>query len=317
MEDILSLCSKSGMIDPEIKKLKGDYSERSIFRVNHDKGSAIAVYGTNIAENEAFLSFRNTFERNGFNVPEFVAFSDDHKTYLIGDLGDITVKSYCDEMLKFGNLEAIKAVYSRILKKLPEIQAGLYDKIDYSKCYQSAVFDSANMESDISRFEEFFLKKHHKNYDPQVFNKFKNGIISSADSQDKNYFFYRDFQTRNIMIKGGELYFIDFQSGRKGSFYYDLASFIYSSGTVNYEGMESSLAGIYYDSAPHIKAGADEFRSVLGVFACLRIMQALGNYAYYYYTRNDRSLLSKKENGLKTIMNLSRHINLQSGIYEG
>lgn len=317
MEEILSLCAKSGLIEPEIKKLKGDYSERTIYRVIHKDGTMIAVSGGNIPENEAFLSFRATFEQSGFNVPGFISFSADHKTYLIGDLGDVTVKSYCDEMLKADNLEAIKAVYSRILKKLPEIQTGLYDKIDYSKCYQSAVFDSGNMESDISRFEEYFLKKHHKNYDQAVFHQFKNWIISSADSQDKNYFLYRDFQTRNIMIRNGGLYFIDFQSGRKGSFYYDLASFIYSSGTVNYAGMEDHLARIYYDSSSHVKAGFEEFRSFLGIFACLRIMQALGNYAYYYYTREDKSLLSKKENGLKTIKNLSRNLNIKTGIYEG
>jgi aminoglycoside/choline kinase family phosphotransferase len=317
MEKILNLCRKSGFADPEGTRLKGDFSQRAIYRVNHSKGTLIAVSGPDILENEAFLSFRNTFERNGFSVPGFIAVSDDRKTYLLEDLGDVTVKSYCDRMIKLGNVEGVKKIYTRIMEKLPLIHTKLSDRIDYSKCYQYSVFGRENMESDIERFEEYFLKRYHKNYDPARFQNFRNELISSADNYGKNYFLYRDFQTRNIMIKNNDLYFIDFQSGRKGSFYYDIASFIYSSGTVKFEGMEDELSKAYFKSSRHIDCDIDSFRTGIGIFALLRIMQAVGNYAFYYYDRKDNSITSKKQYGLKTIINLSRSLNIESGIYEG
>ncbi len=317
MKNILDLCSKAGLSDPEIINLKGDYSLRKIYRVKHKKGSVIAVSGPDISENEAFLSFRNTFEQNGFRVPAFIAVSVDRGTYLLEDLGDVTVKSFCDEMIRSDSFEAVKEMYGRVIEKLPVIQTKLYDKIDFSICYQGSAFSRDNMEKDIERFEEFFLKRFYKHYDPVKFRMFKDQIISSADLYEKKYFMYRDFQTRNIMLKDGELYFIDFQSGRKGSFYYDLASFIYSSGTVKYEGMEDDVAKTYFTSSRHVDCDIESFKSGIDLFACLRVMQAVGNYAYYFYERKDNSINSKKEYGLKTIMNLSRRLNLEHGIYEG
>jgi len=317
MKNVLDLCRKTGLSDLEIINLKGDYSLRKIYRVKHKKGSVIAVSGPDISENEAFLSFRSTFENYGFRVPAFIAVTADRETYLLEDLGDVTVKTFCDEMLRSDNLEAVKEIYGRVIEKLPVIQTKLYDKIDYSKCYQGSVFSGEYMEKDIERFEDFFLKRYHKNYDPVKFRMFKDQIISSSDLYEKKYFMYRDFQTRNIMLKDGELYFIDFQSGRKGSFYYDLASFIYSSGTVNYKGMEDDVAKTYFNSSRHVDCDIDSFKSGIDLFACLRVMQAVGNYAYYFYVRKDNSINSKKEYGLKTLMNLSRRLNLEHGIYDG
>jgi len=308
MKEILSLCRKSGITDPEIIRLKGDYSDRMIYRVNYDKGSVIAVSGGNIPENEAFLSFRDTFEMNGFNVPAFISVSEDHKHYLIEDLGDVTVKSYCDMMIKENNIYAVRSIYKKIVRQLPELQIKLYDKIDYSKCYQSDVFDTENMKKDIRRFEEYYLKKFIGKYDSSAFENFKDTVTRKAGLPEKYYFLYRDFQSRNMMIKNNQLYFIDFQSGRKGSFYYDLASFIYSSGTYSYDGMDDELCRLYYDSSGHIKESFEEFRSYLHIFACLRLMQAIGNYAYYYFDRQDETLTIKSGKIINRLIILSDQI---------
>ncbi|MFO7810430.1 MAG: phosphotransferase [Candidatus Delongbacteria bacterium] len=290
MKDILKLCRDEGYNHPEITRLKGDYSERKIYRVSHKSGTFIAVISDNTAENDAFLSFRDSFERAGFKVPAFIAVSDDRNTYFIEDLGDMTVKSYCYQRVAAGDISDVKNIYSRIISLLWKIQTVMYNEIDYSKCYQGLVFDSHAMEKDISRFEEYFLKKYHKNYDPAKFAAFREKIISEADRQKKDFFMYRDFQSRNIMFKNNELYFIDFQSGRRGSFYYDLASFLYSSNTINYEGMEKELSEVYFNSSKHINADFEEFIRLIKIFACLRIMQSAGNYAFYYFTRGDTTI---------------------------
>lgn len=305
MKDILKLCKDEGFKEPEITRLKGDFSERKIYRVSHQSGTFIAVSNGNKAENDAFLSFRTSFEDCGFNVPKIFAVSEDHSAYILEDLGDMTVKAYCDQKAAAGDIPAVKKIYSRIISLLTQIQTVLHDKIDYSKCYQGEVFDRQAMEKDVMRFEEYFLKKYHKNYDPSIFAVFREKILSEADAQNKNYFMYRDFQTRNIMIKNDELYFIDFQSGRRGSLYYDLASFLYSSNTINYEGMEKELCEIYFNSSEYINRSFTEFTRILKAFACLRIMQAAGNYAFYHFTRGDITIRSNYPVTLSKLRSLS------------
>lgn len=310
MNKILQLCERTGIRDPEVISLKGDYSERKIYRIISREESIIAVHNENTAENDAFLSFRDSFERSGIKVPGFIAASEDKTTYFLEDLGDVTVKNYCDNKAAAGDIASVRDIYEKIIRQLVTIQTVMTEKIDYSKCYQGKIFERPDMEKDVNRFEEYFLKKYHKVYDHVKFTAFKEIIISEADRQNKDFFMYRDFQTRNIMIKNGEFFFIDFQSGRKGSFYYDLASFIYSSNTVNYEGMEKDLCRVYYNSSEHIVEDYEEFLRVLKIFACLRIMQAAGNYAYYYYTRGDTSVQSKNLSILSAIRSLSEFLGI-------
>ncbi len=314
MKEIISLCTSAGIKNPVITRLKGDMSERKIFRVKYGSSTLIAVSSRNIPENSAFLSFRDTFEANGFSVPYFIAGSKDMSTYLIEDLGDVTVKSYCDEMIRKNEPDAVKDIYKIIITELAKINSALYDKIDYSKCYQGDTFVREAMEKDVSRFRECFLGKYHGRFDKVKFEKFSDAVLSEADAQNKTYFMYRDFQTRNIMVKDRRLYFIDFQSGRKGSFFYDLASFIYSSNTIRYEGIENELSRIYLDLQHCLGADIKEFEKTLEIFGCLRIMQALGNYAYYYYTRDSSEIENKKKTGLENLLNLSLSLDLETGI---
>ena len=314
MKNILSLCDKAGIADPEIKRLKGDYSGRRIFRITSKAGSVIAVSGSNIVENEAFLSFRETFEQNNFNVPGLYAVSEDRSAYLIEDLGDVTVNSFCTKCAEDGDIESIKKIYKDIMTLLPKIQTELYDKIDYSKCCQDPVFDTENMQRDTLKFEEYFLKKYYQKYDALKFSNLIKEVMNAASSRSTHYFMYRDFQSRNIMLKDNKLNLIDFQSGRKGSYYYDAASFIYSSGTEDYEGMEDDLSSDYYNASRHISDRYDVFRYYLSIFGCLRIMQAMGNYAYYYYERKDLSVEKRTEQTLKTLYKLSTRAGLATGI---
>ena len=308
MNQILELCDKEGFRETEITRLKGDFSERKIYRVSHEGGTCIAVYSSYTVENEAFLSFRDSFERSGIKVPGFIAVSEDKSTYFIEDLGDMTVKTFCDARTHSGDIPSVKKIYHRIIKQLVKIQTDLVKTVDYSKCYQGQVFDRQSMEKDIARFEEYFLKQYQKKYDHAKFLLFKKNILVEADGQSKDFFMYRDFQTRNIMIKNDQLYFIDFQSGRKGSFYYDLASFIYSSNTINYKDMERDIRDEYYNSSKHIFMDHDEFVKILKVFACLRIMQASGNYAFYYFTRNDRTMLTHYERTISRLRSLTEEL---------
>ncbi|MDA3837687.1 MAG: phosphotransferase, partial [Candidatus Delongbacteria bacterium] len=275
MNSIEKLCKDISLHDVKITKLKGDYSERSIFRIHHAEGTYVGVVGNNIDENKAFLEFRKTFEEHGIAVPGLIIVSHDKGSYILEDLGDDTVKKYCDDLQLKGEVESIRSIYFKVVETLPKIQNILYDKIDFSFCYQREIFDRENMLFDTSRFEEHFLQKFYKKYDPKIFLEFKNKIIDIILKQPNEFFFYRDFQSRNFMLKDNKLYFIDFQSGRKGPLQYDLASFIYSSGTINYKGMQEELIDHYLLSLKkYIKIDEEVFKDTLPAFGVVRLMQA-------------------------------------------
>ena len=58
---------------------------------------------------------------------------------------------------------------------------------------------------------------------------------------------YRDFQSRNVMVKDGEPYFIDFQGGRKGPVYYDVASFLWQARANFHQELREELINVYLD----------------------------------------------------------------------
>ena len=307
MNSIEKLCNDLFLHDVKIIKLKGDYSERSIFRIHHSEGTFVGVVGNNIAENKAFLKFRNTFEEQGIAVPKLIIAAEDKGSYILEDLGDDTVKKYCDNLNSKDNIESIRTLYFKIVEVLPKIQTVLYDKIDFSFCYQRDTFDRENMIFDVARFEEYFLEKFYKKYDLEIFLNFKKKIIDIILQQSNDFFLYRDFQSRNFMVKAGKLYFIDFQSGRKGALQYDLASFIYSSGTINYDGMQDELIDHYLFSLRKY--------TKIDAFGVVRLMQAMGNYALYFYTRNDKTIYDKISTNLVQIKVLAEKMGIDCGIF--
>ena len=111
MNSIKKLCNNLSLKDIKIIRLKGDYSKRSIFRIYHSDGSLIGITGNDIEENKAFLEFRNTFEEQGINVPELVSVAKNKGSYLLEDLGDKTVKNYCDELYSKNDIESIRELY--------------------------------------------------------------------------------------------------------------------------------------------------------------------------------------------------------------
>ena len=320
---IENLCNQFKLASFTIQKLKGDGSDRQIFRINcatDQSKSYIAVYGNNIEENRAFLSFLQTFKENGFKVPILYHTTVDFSCYLLEDLGDSTIKSVSDRLYSQNKQNELEDYYCRIIKILPEIQVGLKDKIDYNFCYQSKIFDKEAMSYDIRRFTKYYLIRHLSIPENRLedFNKKISLLIELLLQSDNSYFMYRDFQTRNMMLKNGEIYFIDFQSGRKGALQYDLASFIYSSGTYMNDDLEKRLIDLYLDKlSALIKVDKEQFKLYLYGFGIIRILQAMGGYAFLYYEKDKKEYLKKVPVALKRLKILCKRLNIDlSEIYD-
>ena len=281
-----------------IEKLPVSGSNREYYRLYSHSKTAIAAYNQVKKENEAFIYFTNIFKSLNLNVPEILASSIENDFYLVEDLGDITVFDYLFSLNKEKNSEkTIIELLKKVIDKLILFQTGTYKHIDFGKAFPRHSFDKQSIMWDLNYFKYYFLRLLQINFDEELleidFNTFADYLISA----ESKYFMYRDFQSRNIMLKDNkELYFIDYQGGRKGPLQYDLASLLYSAKTNLPENIRELLLGYYIEKIKGLVTDKEieDFKSYYYAFVFVRIMQALGAYGF-------RGLYEKKEYFIQSI----------------
>lgn len=264
---------------PELcSKLNESGSYRQYFRIKSKNHQVLGAYNKDIKENNTFFSFTESLSKANINVPEIFAVSDDKKHYLLTDLGNETLSlhfknnNYSTEALCWVK----HAIYS-----LVDIQTKATKLIDFNKCYPRAAFDRRSVMWDLNYFKYNFLKIAKIPFDED---KLENDFDTLADELLKapsDFFMYRDFQSRNIMLNNDKLWFIDYQGGRKGPLQYDLASILYSPKTGLNNIQREALIDKYIEKLQNVhKINVQEFKRQFYLFAFIRILQALGAYGF-------------------------------------
>jgi aminoglycoside/choline kinase family phosphotransferase len=257
--------------------------------------AAIGVINEDLKENRAFLAFSRHFRGAGLPTPEIYAENADLGVYLEEDLGDTNLFQYLSANRgEKGISEPVLAVYRKSVKMLPRFQIEAGKTLDYGNCYPRASFDKQSMLWDLNYFKYYFLRLAHIPFNEQAleedFEVFANFLLEA----ERTFFLYRDFQSRNIMVKNGEPYFIDYQGGRKGALQYDIASLLCDAKADLPFELRSDLLGLYLDAASAL-APIDraQFMRYYHGFVYIRIIQALGTYGLRgYYERKPHFLQS-------------------------
>jgi aminoglycoside/choline kinase family phosphotransferase len=233
---------------------------------------------------------------NDLPVPEVFAVSADLKKYLLEDLGDVTLFDFLSSVReKEGFSENIISEYKKVLKLLPKIQVVAGKDLNYSVCYPRAAFDKTSMMWDLNYFKYYFLKLAKIQFDEQAleddFQLFSDYLLSA----DSDYFLYRDFQSRNVMLKNDGVWFIDYQGGRRGALQYDLASLLYDGKADIPQSVREQLYDLYVaELKKYVPVNDNGFEAYFKGFVLIRIMQAMGAYGF-------RGFYEKKEHFLKSI----------------
>lgn len=260
-------------------------SNRKYYRLKSDNNSLIGVVGTSIEENIAFIEMSKHFEKKGLPVPHFIAASDDNSHYLQEDLGDLLLFDF----LKKGRLTRVfssdeKAMLHKTMELLPKIQVVGAQDFDFSICYPQPSFNKRSVLWDLNYFKYCFLKPvgldFQENRLEDEFDKLAKALLNAPSDT----FMYRDFQSRNVMIKNNEPYFIDYQGGRKGPVFYDVASFLWQAKAQYGAELREELLETYMRSLKrYINFEEDEFRETLNLFVLFRLLQVLGAYGFRGY----------------------------------
>ncbi len=270
-------------------------SNREYYRIGGPKKTAIGVYNPDPKENRAFIEFSKSFQSIGLPVPNILGENASTNTYLVEDLGDTTLYAYLTEVrTQLGFNEELKDIYRKVLVNLVKFQTDGGKVIDYKYCYPRASFDKQSMLWDLHYFKYYFLKLAGIHFDEQALENDFQTFTDFLLEADRDSFLYRDFQSRNVMLRGDQPYFIDYQGGRKVALQYDLASMLYDGKADIPQEIREELLEHYLDVAEKkMKLDRPAFKAFYYGYVLIRIMQALGAYGFRgFYERKEHFLQS-------------------------
>ena len=266
----------------EVREIKGSGSSRKYFRVSGEEGSFIRVEGTDLLENRAFITLARHFKSKGINVPEVLEVSPDMMSYTLEDLGSDSLYSLVGKGRTEGSYSPEEEeLLLKAIAQLPRIQFIGAQDLDYSVCFPDKEFNGRMVDFDLNYFKYCFLKTSGITFNEiklqDDFDALKEDLLEDIG----NTFMYRDFQARNIMIKDGEPYFIDFQGGRRGPVYYDAASFIWQASARYPSDLKTRLTDAYYTAlSRYEKVDRTFFDKKMRIFVLFRTLQVLGAYGF-------------------------------------
>ena len=306
--------------------MKQQGSNRIYTRETDEQGKTIIrVVGTNRDENRAFIYMSRHFSQLGLPVPKVLWVSEDEMSYTQEDLGDTLLFDAIKHGRETGNFnDTERTLLERTLRALAHIQIEGARDFDWSKCFPIPAMDERSIRWDLNYFKYCFLKgtkiefsepKLEDDFDKLVFNLTAERSISETVCQQSGLstfdfrlstFLYRDFQSRNVMIKDGKPYFIDFQGGRKGPTQYDVASFLWQAKANIPASLREELIDAYLDELEKIEISThhspitnrDSWKESLKHFVLLRTLQVLGAYGYRGYFERKPHFLESIPNAL-------------------
>ena len=302
--------SPAGIVQPLHGQLGG--SARKILRLANDQFSAIGVLHEVRAENLAFVEFSKYFRLRGLPVPEIYGEDLTCGAYLEEDLGDTTLFDFLSNNRTGENIAPVTVeAYRKVVAMLPRFQIEGGRGLNYKLCYPRASFDRQSIAWDLNYFKYYFLRLAEIPIDEQALEDDFARLTRFLLSADRDYFLYRDFQSRNIMLRDGNPWFLDYQGGRKGALQYDIASLLYDAKADLPPELRQQLLDHYLQTlSGFIEIDREVFMKRYYAYVYVRIMQALGAYGFRGFYERKPHFLQSVPYALKNVCWLLSHVSL-------
>jgi aminoglycoside/choline kinase family phosphotransferase len=278
----------------DVKALPASGSDRQYFRVQSGNQTLMGTYNANVRENETFFYFANHFQEKQIPVPQVVAVSTDKTYYLQEDLGGTSLLDVLD---REGHQSSTLALFEQTVKKLAHLQVHADAGLDYQRCITSKEFGKQAILSDLLYFRYYFLDTLKEPYDKEALVEEFDALANYLSHADFKFFLYRDFQSRNVMVRNNNVFFIDFQGGMKGAVQYDLASLLWQARAELSDDWKDRLLETYVLELERILAteiDRSRFVSQYNGYVLIRLLQVLGAYGF-------RGLFERKAHFLTSI----------------
>ena len=308
------------------QKILQQGSNRVYTRETDSEGrSVIRVEGTNRDENRAFIYMARHFHALGLPVPQVYSVAEDGMSYTQEDLGDTLLFDAIRHGRETGSFsEEERTLLERAIRALAHVQVEGAQDFDWTVCFPVPEFDERSIRWDLNYFKYCFLKATRLEFsEPDLEDDFdrmvSNLTAERSDSEtvlqqsgptaERSFFLYRDFQSRNVMIRDGQPYFIDFQGGRKGPTQYDVASFLWQAKANIPSALRDELIDAYLDELEKIEISThhlpitnrDSWKESLKHFVLFRTLQVLGAYGFRGYFERKQHFLESVPNAIRNL----------------
>lgn len=314
MEKLLKLYeSWHGSQPASTERMKGAGSNREYYRFTDADGkSVIGVVGTSRDENHAFIYLAGHFSKRQLPVPQVLAATDDELRYLQTDLGRMSLFDALAGGRQAGGRynQKEKELLAATIRQLPNIQLRGARELDWSNCYPQPEFNEESVLFDLNYFKYCFLKPSELDFHELKLEANFRLFAKDLTAEKTDSFLYRDFQARNVMLDAdGNPYFIDFQGGRKGPFYYDLASFLWQASARYPNKLRRDLVAEYYNSLKNYTEvpSVRHFVGRLSLFVLFRTLQVLGAYGFRGYFERKKHFIDSIPPAMDNLRELLKH----------
>ena len=294
------------------EEIAGEGSGRRFYRVRGNKKSWVAMVNSHppkdrrgVTENDSFLYIARHLRGKGIPVPDIYHHDMERGWFLMEDLGDCHLQT---EVLGIkGNRRQLIETYQGIIDALVLIQVEGRKGFDPSRIH-NAPYDEGFMLAWESGYFHFSFLIDYLGLDipDEELRDELEDLARQAAQAPAGYFLYRDFQSRNIMVRKGGLGFLDFQGGRLGPLQYDLASLLLDPYVELDAGVQEEILS-YYLGLIQDRATVDpkDFLGQYRLVALHRTMQVLGAFAFLIKARGlefFRPYISPALKNLRTLL---------------
>ena len=295
-----------GTCPVSVDPVSASASNRRYYRMASPAGTCIGAVGTDRQENEAFVAISLHFRSKGIPVPEVFAVSEDGMSYLQEDLGDEVLLDCLVRARRTGEgLAEAEELMCSAMALLPKIQFEGASGFDFSVCYPQPAFDRRMVMFDLNYFKYCFLKATGLEFNEMRLQDDFEKLADDLLADDTDTFMYRDFNARNVMVRGGEPCFIDFQGGRRGPVYYDVASFVYHARAGYTDGQREKMLEAYLEAlSEYMPVDRKVFFSRLRLFVLFRLLQVLGAYGFRGWTEHKAAFMTSIPAALDELVRL-------------
>ena len=295
-----------GLCPVSVDPVSASASNRRYYRMASPAGTCIGAVGTDRQENEAFVAISLHFRSKGIPVPEVFAVSEDGMSYLQEDLGDEVLLDRLVKARRTGEgLAEAEELMCSAMALLPKIQFEGASGFDFSVCYPQPAFDRRMVMFDLNYFKYCFLKATGLEFNEMSLQDDFEKLADDLLADDTDTFMYRDFNARNVMVRGGEPCFIDFQGGRRGPVYYDVASFVYHARAGYTDGQREKMLETYLKAlSEYMPVDRKVFFSRLRLFVLFRLLQVLGAYGFRGWTEHKAAFMTSIPAALDELVRL-------------